>query len=59
MTGVCVCEGGSQQESRARSEVTLLSLTHVMAMATLISPTARGAVCLNLEIGAREPGEAW
>lgn len=38
---------------------TLLSLTGATAMAILIASSARAGVCLNLEIGAREPGEAW
>lgn len=38
---------------------TLLSLTSAMTMAILIASSARAGVCLNLEIGPREPGEAW
>lgn len=56
------CGGEEEQFSRRSGpgvKPILFSLPSVRAMALLIAPLARAPEWLNLETGAREPGEAW
>lgn len=56
---VTVCVENPSRKARSGVKSILLSQGSFMAVAMSVAPSARARVYLNLEIGARESGEAW